>query len=421
MFLAIIVCISTLSLVSAVTIDFKDQYQPGETLIVSISGNFVDPLAKESISFYSGRIQIPLIYDIAKINSKYYLYALLQNQVRNYTLKIKNARFIENNEEHKEDLEFNFSVSGNITDFSIDPGFIITQKEFIIKLQSKSKPLIVAANIPESQNASKAFSIPAGETKLAKFTPEEFSSDFSFLEFSTANTKYEIPIKLLVSKNNSLGNFSGMEFNRKIMNITGLKNNQTTFILLLKNTGNTTLYNITFSLQQNIQIEPQTIEALYPQDAQQVNITLSLGEKEILTTITAADSSSTAFAQVQVLAEVTENQSELFVPPAPALESCSNLGGNLCKITEDCKGDFINAQEGKCCKGTCFVPQPESNTARYIVIGVIALLIFLLIYFTYRKSKTKKKQFTDLMTKKNKEFDEKMHPETEVTGKLSKS
>lgn len=411
--------LSTISI--AIESGIKNNYLPGETLIASISGNFISPLTQDSISFYSGRIQIPLPSDIAKIDDKYYLYALLQNQVRNYTLKIKNAHFIENGIENTQDLEYNFSVSGNITDFSVNPGFIITKDDFSIKIQSKSKTVSVTARV---LNITQSITVPAGQTRDIFFSIKGFPP-FSKLEISSPDTKYLVPVKIITIQNatNQSDNKTSIDFTQSIINITALEYSETSLVVILKNTGTTPLSNLTINSSEKIRIEPQFIEILKPSDSKEINITISLGEKGFYAKITA--SAQGIFAQIPVYITATKNRSAIVIPTPPPKESCELLGGKICSPEQNCTGDIVSSSEGSCCKGSCEILKSTSNTARYIAIAIITLIIAVIIYFVYKKSKLKKKNFKEVLSDKNKTYEEKIHPtnlpETEVKGKLTKT
>ncbi len=414
---SIFVALFLLTTASAIETTLKENYHPGETMIISIEGNFIESLTSESISFYSGRIQIPLLSGIAKIEEKYYLYALLQNQVRNYSLRIKNAHFIENGLEQTKDIEFNFSVSGNITDFSVDPGLVVTGENFSIKVQSKSKALTVNAKL--GNNLSKSLSVPAGQTKSFSFLASEFLSASSFLEISSESTKYLVPVKItsLRPAANQTANKTSMEFSQKIINT------KISFTLLLKNTGDTPLENISLFTVNTLEITPKSIPVLEPGNSKEFNLTIILGEEQFFARVTAQ--TPTAFAEIPIYATATENESEVVLPPEPELESCELLGGNICKAEEICKGDLVNSRDEKCCRGVCEKQKAESKLGRYIAIGVIVLIILLIIFFAMKKSRVKKKEFKDILEKRTKDYEQKINPSQEpseeVRGKLTKT
>ena len=108
-----------------------------------------------------------MIYDLLKIQDKYYLYALLPDKQRNYTLIIKNAHYLESGAEKQEDLKFAFEVSGNTSLFTINPGLMVTNKDFDIKAESNVKTISLSANFLE---ANQEVQIPAGQTKTIRFS-----------------------------------------------------------------------------------------------------------------------------------------------------------------------------------------------------------------------------------------------------------
>ena len=49
----------------------KPAYSPYETLQATISGDFLVNLKPENIFFYSGKKQVSMVYDLARINETY--------------------------------------------------------------------------------------------------------------------------------------------------------------------------------------------------------------------------------------------------------------------------------------------------------------------------------------------------------------
>lgn len=429
--LTLILIASIIPISSAVEATLKENYAPGETLIISIAGNFLDPLNADSIAFYSGRIPIPMSYTISKIEDRYYLYALLQSQVRNYTLKIKNAHFMENGLENKLDLEYNFSVSGNITDFSVDPGFVIAREEFSISLQSKSKTIVVTL---KSTNSTKSITLSAGQTKEVSFFASDFTSPISSIEISSPQTTYLVPVKLssTIFQNNHTKNQTAvnktilsLEFIPSIINITSIKGNATSINLFIKNTGNTNLTNITISSSDKVLISPSKIELIQPDDSITLNLTILPLSSSLFAMLRATSENITS--QIPLYVSITYNSSAVILPPSPPpLDSCNLLGGKICAPGENCNGNLISSQEGSCCKGTCVTPkQPTSNTSKYIAIMIIAAIVGIIGFFVYKKSKAKKKDFTKVIEEKNKSFEKKLNPgsilDGEVRGQLTKN
>ena len=119
-------------LISAVEIDMKDEFDQGETLMAKISGNFLEQVKKENILFYREHVRVPLEYDLAKIDNEYYVYAELGNkEPNNYSLRIENVNYMKGATVVDDDLIKEFIITEEVADFSINPGFVITEKEFL--------------------------------------------------------------------------------------------------------------------------------------------------------------------------------------------------------------------------------------------------------------------------------------------------
>ena len=180
----------------AIDSSLRSEYKTGETLIASFTG--LTELKTENILFYSGRAFTPLVYDLAKIQDRYYLYALLPFEEKNLTLKLLQVKFIEQGQEVTRDLQYNFLVKGNISAFSINPGFIITNNDFKIKIQNYDKPTTLSTSFQGNTNQH---SLIIGEEKTLTFSISKNSS-LEFLTISGSDTSYSIPIS--VFKNQSL-------------------------------------------------------------------------------------------------------------------------------------------------------------------------------------------------------------------------
>lgn len=181
--------------VSAINLNMKENIKPGETLQAEIEGNFLSPLTQDDVYFYSDRLQIPLIFDIARIQDKYYIYALLPVAEKNYTLLIKQAHFFENGLEQTQDIQKSFSVEGNITDFSVTPGFIIASENFSITVESKNKALNIEAKfLTKSQNIQ----VPAGQKRKIYFSIDKIENfTLTNIEISALSTKYNVPSAII--------------------------------------------------------------------------------------------------------------------------------------------------------------------------------------------------------------------------------
>ena len=137
----------------------KTSYNPSETLQAEITGSFTS-LDLENILIYEGdtpRSQ-PVISDLTKQGDIYYFYAVLPIQQGNYSLKIKNAEYLESGQTKADTITKEFEIQSSSTNQSllqINPGFIVTSNDFLIKIKSlnSNQDIIVSFN-EQSQSLS---------------------------------------------------------------------------------------------------------------------------------------------------------------------------------------------------------------------------------------------------------------------------
>jgi len=412
--------------VLAIETTLKQEYEPGETLITEISGNFIDTIKPSDIQFYSGRVYIPLIYNIGKISDKYYLYALLPTKERDYTLVIKDAHYYELGQEKSEDLKFDFSVSGNTSLFSVNPGFIITNKDFNIKAESKIKTITLASKF---LNSTKEFSISPGKTKTISFSISSIEqSKTTTLILKTENQTYEIPV-LIFPKESTATKTNDLRFFKSILNFTVLKNQEFEFEITLLNTGQEEIQDIQINysgLEDAIYVTPEKIEVLEAGSLKPLRISINSNKTGIVEgKIAALSEDQTQSAEILLFLITTENQEEYnhFLDDADIIEqdSCSDLGGQFCEDNEECDGTNKLTIDGLCCVGSC-EEKEESNLGTIITVILIIVVISIIAFFVYKKFKIRKKTTKEVLGEKSKSYEEKIKPEIkEVRNSLEKS
>ena len=204
-----------LPLMSAVEVNMKTEFNQGETLMAEISGNFLEYLEKENIFFYREHVKIPLDYNMAKIDDKYYIYAQLGDKApNNYSLRIENARYMQGVNVVEEDIIKNFIITEDLADFRINPGFIIADESFTIEVQNlRAFKIEIDINENETTTGGGLFEslfrgIQGSEGDIELFSGEikdlEFDlgneTSFSLIELSTENITYKIPVYIFVIK-----------------------------------------------------------------------------------------------------------------------------------------------------------------------------------------------------------------------------
>jgi len=413
--LPILLLILTLPLISAISIDLKEIYQPGQTLLATIQGNFVESLTTGQIYFYQGRIQIPLIYDLGKIQDKYYIYALLPNQEKNLSLIIKDAHYIENTEEYTQDIIQNFSVQGNLIDFSVSPGFIISNKDFEISIESKTKALTATANfLTQTQEVY----IPEGQTKKITFSIKDLEQTTTNITVSANSISYTIPV--LITKLNQTENKTPtskyLKFSPTTRDIAVLINTERELKINLENIGNSDLKDITFEIPEKFKdiiiINPETLN-LKSGESEGINLTIKPTHAGLFEdTIKAESEDSSTFFTLKL--SVTEN---LTHDNSGDVKTCSYLGGEICASGKICDGETTASLEGNCCIGECI--EKKSSGWKYFWLFLIIIILLAIAWFIFKGKKPKSS--SEILKQKQEKAEKRFKPEQEVRGKLGRN
>ncbi len=124
---------------SALSTDLKDSYQRGENIIVKISGNILEPIFPEQVEFLrAGHIRVPLEMDVKRLGDDYYIWAIAPNpsEETNYSLSIEGVVTTVEGVVTEVDYLDDFSVGGELVDYSINPGFVFALDDFSVGIFS---------------------------------------------------------------------------------------------------------------------------------------------------------------------------------------------------------------------------------------------------------------------------------------------
>lgn len=396
------------SSVLALQTDIKSSYQPGETIIFSISGNFLDTLKVENIEFYSGRAYTPLIYDLAKINDKFYIYAVLPLEEKNYTILIKDVHYTENGKEKLQDLTYNFSAKGNYSLFSVIPGFIIANNNFSLTINSNIQDITVVSTL---QNKSESYTIKEGQSRIIRYSIDSLSSSNSSLSLKSSGKEYLLPCYILKQKEDIFTPLQDFRFSSDKISISVLKNSNFRFILSLFNSGDN-LENITFdlgNLSSILSINPTNISKLNSGSSVKLNLTINTNKnaKGIVKAI-----SKNATAEIELDIKITDIITNNSNPNIERIsqKTCIQAGGKVCNYG---KGEKCSVTpdtsyiDNVCCFGTCSSPKKPSNLW-WIILVIIAILAG--AFFFLKKLKLKPKTTKEVLSEKTENYEEMFKP-----------
>ncbi len=417
----------TTSFINAVefTLDKNSEFDKGETLTGKISGNFIEPIQKENIKFYTrGHVSQELEYDMIRIGGDYYIYALLKNiKSGNYKIAIEGVEYYTTGGViTNENLEKNFTITNSTANFDINPGFKTSQGEnFEIKVQNLQGSQItidINKEVKETSegsflwfddststsNSEGSISLKAGEKKDLKFKVEEPEKTHAeILKLSSSKTSYEIPIYLIADE---IQKQEGrIDFQEKEIEVSMSTNNNKTILIKLKNTGDFELKDINLSLSPQLKnvvsLYPENISELEEDETREIFLQIVSGNNEedyegqLKAKAHKENSHETYFAYAIIRLEFIKD----FIPISndsdetrnneesreTVFKRCEDLeDGQICNQSQVClDGKEVNAIDGVCCKGTCGTP--SSGKTQKIVGWIIIVFVLLFVGWFFLK------------------------------------
>jgi len=408
-----------LPLASAVEFNVKSNFSQGETFTARVSGNFAESISANDITFYRENTRVSLIPSVKKIDNDFYIYAQLFGKTPgNYSITIQNAKYYTGGQLFTNDLSKNFTITQNFSDFSIDPGFVLTDKDFFITATNlQDFPITITSKISNDSQTSSGGSggffdflfggsstsgttssgsqttLKSGEVKKINFVTSGNSSMFissvlQKLELSTDKTSYIIPVFISTSSTNLSDLTPRINFEPNDLNLSISTNSNLTRIFYLFNKGNSNLQDINLlfsdSIKPYISVSQENISFLGKNSSKPVEIIFSSDASEkIVEGQIRAKTPDNFYAYISVTLNFIKN----FRPineSSDAVSSCSNLGGLICNTDQTCDSETKIANDGVCCLTTCATPQKTSYGA-YIGWGILGVIILLVIIFYIRR------------------------------------
>ncbi len=386
---------------SAISSDIKENYSPGETLIAAISGNVLEYIAQSNVEFLRGHVKVPLDYDFKKLGDKYYLWAALPVNENNYTLRIKDISTTVNGQNQKINFEKNFSVKGNLTEYSIKPGFVFTRGDFEISIQSN---LDEVKTIDTDFPTKREIVLNPGINKVEY----SISSTMNTTLINITLGKYIIPLYVIKQGSNN-GAFDlfypEIRFKPQMIQSISLDSNDTHYPFIVYNTGDHTIINVSLEFEKNLfLIEPSSNFDIKPNELLYFNLSLknkNAGD-EVRGIIYLKYQNFTFELPVDI--KLTDDSSQVSTPyltDERGFYNCNEIsGGKICNISSEvCKGNVTLAMDSPCCVGTCVSNKNSKAWIGYLIAGIILIVLSALI-LKYKRIKPEKnplkKQIKDI-------------------------
>lgn len=350
-------------------------YDGSETMIIEIQGNILEPIERSDIVFRRAHVAIAVDYDIRRILDKYYLYAQAPSNPNNYTLFINNIATTVNGQNQVINFNQTFEVRNNLTDYSINPGFIVTNQDFFISIESNlDQQITINSNFPEEM----ALTINPGMNNI-NFNIGQKPSGFYLATIG----KYQVPI--FITNTQTSQEPISLTVYPKIFRETLKINSPKTYNFTIKNNGLQVVEQIYFVYNENLfSISNQAI-SLQANESLNLSISLINLTRDISEVIYLARNSET-LENISFQITFTQNDSEVTNSSNPEYY-CSELGGKFCSASEVCSSS-VQALDGSCCLGTCNLQEEKSSSSwiLYLLISV-AVIVLIFVYLKYKKTK----------------------------------
>lgn len=365
-----------LPLVSSLSTTMLPSYQRSETMIIEIQGNILENIERSDIVFKRAHVAIAVDYDIRRISDKYYLYAQVPSTSNNYTLFINNIATTVDGQTQLVNFNQTFEVTANLTDYSINPGFIVTNQDFSISIDSNlDSSQSINSNFPDER----AITLNPGINNI-NFDISSKSSGFYLATIG----KYQVPV--FITNSQSSQEEISLTVYPKILRETLKINSPKSYEISIKNNGQEPVQGIYFVYDNTIFSLNNNSLSLQANETANISISLRNTNMDILETILISKGSET-IENISFQIHFTQNDSQVTNSSNPEYY-CSELGGKFCSALEVCSGQSVQTLDGSCCVGTCNVAEDESSSSWmfYIFIGLI-LVVLAFIFLRYKKTK----------------------------------
>jgi len=380
----IFIAIIAIPFVSSISTTMLPTYQPGETMIIEIQGNILEPIDRTDVVFKRAHVAIAVDYDVKRISNKYYLYAQLPTSKNNYTLYLNDISTTINGQAQTLDYNQTFQVEGNLTEYSINPGFIIANQDFSLTLNSNlDQETTININFP----VERAVNLQPG-TNTIQFSISSIQEGFYLASIG----KYIVPIQIT---NQQTTSSKTLIVSPKIIREVLETGNIKSYDITITNSGNEKIIDLYFIYDQEIfSLNKEIISTIEPNKSESLVVTLKKVDNPIIESIIIA-SGSEELGNVSFNLTFTNNQSEITDSSNPQYY-CSELSGRFCAAAETCSTQIIQALDGQCCTGICTVEQDSTYSWVLYTLSALVIVVVFIMYMRYRKTKLPKPKSLDI-------------------------
>ncbi|MDP3881613.1 MAG: hypothetical protein Q8Q31_01915 [Nanoarchaeota archaeon] len=392
LYILIFLFIISLSVEStALEISMKKVYSPGETIIAEIRGPIFDPILLEDVEFKRENVRVPLEYDLKKFGDNYFIWAGAPKSPGNYTFLMKDVATTINGKEEKIDFAYNFSVSGEMIEYSVVPGFILTSQDIEIDITLNRD---LDKNISLGDDNLQIFLQP-GDNKIKILFRDLVNYDDKRFKVGA----YLLPVKLIDNDFKEIVIKKGLVISPSVISERGSLDVRSNYTLSVRNSEDKEIKNIHFTYDESkFRILPKGNFSLNPNQTRYYNLTiLNISNLKDYEEIYARSNASYArlLVNINIVANSELNDSDLNSSSINKTNKelrCSEIrGGRFCSAGQVCSGQSVSSLDGSCCIGACNIKKKSgSNSWLGYILGLILVGILGYVYYNYQKTKKNK-------------------------------
>lgn len=277
--------------VLALEIISNDEYMQGETVLMTVSGNFANPVLEKNIELYREHTRVPDEIIMHTIDEEYFISTtLLDKAPGNYSIRIKDVTYADGRDYIDEDIIIPFVITEETAAFSISPGVVSTKENFTVAIENLlSNKISVKISAGEGTFVSlddDTFEIRSGATeKINLKSLKERDDTMKYIQFSADGFEYTLPLYVLATgKEREEVKEKDFEFSPALLNLELTTNTNKTQIIYLENTGEEDLENITIwasdELTDYIEFSVTEIEDLEKNESVKIELYISSPDTE---------------------------------------------------------------------------------------------------------------------------------------------
>ncbi|MFH1802616.1 MAG: hypothetical protein ABH864_04140 [archaeon] len=136
----------------SVSTDLRTSYSPKETMIGEISGGILAPIQRSQVRVVKdGHLDVGVQYDVKRLGSKQFIWIIAPANAGQYRLILEDVVALVDGVPEVIDFTHDFTVQGSLIQYTISPGFILTDDDFEILATVYSGSQTVSTDFPEQR------------------------------------------------------------------------------------------------------------------------------------------------------------------------------------------------------------------------------------------------------------------------------